>query len=171
MCLPFWEMKDLSTFPEQQIRTLPRTRLYIFWPCCLTDVELRMNGKFLVPQLLPVRGRTDFWNLPLLLTHSPLRLYHYNVDVSSFVCWVTAKDHLLRTVKWNSSFFLSFLFTIIPRCYSSTKMKIHILASVWTYQMVLIAQVFEIFLKTQQRFSVFGTCFDVSNIIIAIMNM
>ena len=32
--------------------------------------------------------------------------------------------------------------------------------------MVLLAQMKRLSLKTQQRFSVFGTCFDVSNIII-----
>ena len=35
------------------------------------------------------------------------------------------------------------------------------------YQMVLLAQMKRLFSKTQQRFSVFGTCFDVSNIIIS----
>ena len=34
------------------------------------------------------------------------------------------------------------------------------------YQTVLIAQMQQLSLKTQQRFSVFGTYFDVSNIII-----
>ena len=33
--------------------------------------------------------------------------------------------------------------------------------------MVLLAQMKRLTLKTQQRFSVFGTCFDVSNIIIS----
>ena len=35
------------------------------------------------------------------------------------------------------------------------------------YQMVLLAQMKRLSLKTQQRLSVFGTCFDVSNIIIS----
>ena len=34
-------------------------------------------------------------------------------------------------------------------------------------QIVLLAQMKQLSLKTQQRFSVFGTCFDVSNIIIS----
>ena len=35
------------------------------------------------------------------------------------------------------------------------------------YQMVLLAQMKRLFSKTQQPFPVFGTCFDVSNIIIS----
>ena len=35
------------------------------------------------------------------------------------------------------------------------------------YQMVLLAQMKRLSLKAQQRFSVFRTCFDVSNIIIS----
>ena len=35
------------------------------------------------------------------------------------------------------------------------------------YGLVLLAQMKRLFSKTQQRFSVFGTCFDVSNIIIS----
>ena len=35
------------------------------------------------------------------------------------------------------------------------------------YQMVLLALMKRLSLKTQERFSVFGTCFDVSNMIIS----
>ena len=36
------------------------------------------------------------------------------------------------------------------------------------YQMVLLTQMKQLSLKTQQRFSGFGTCFDVSSIIISL---
>ena len=35
------------------------------------------------------------------------------------------------------------------------------------FQMVLIAQMIQLFLKIQQQFLFYGTCFDVSNIIIS----
>ena len=70
--------KGLSTFLEQKIRrplrTLLRTRPYLFWSCCVPDVGLCMKDKFLmsyfdwraniitnqIALLLPVRGRTEF---------------------------------------------------------------------------------------------------------------
>ena len=77
----------------------------------------------------------------------------------------TAKPICIHTSPKNSWFYelnraVVLAFRSIGRGYSAAQKFCSIVNL-----MVLLAQMKQLFSKTQQRFSVFGTCFDVSNII------
>jgi len=103
---------------------------------CSPFVGERISGKSL--------GLTAGDSFSLHPCSPPLNFAFIITMSMSLLLFVESQPKIISCALLNETplFFLSFLFPIIHRCYSSPKMQIHILTAVSVYQRVLIAQVF-----------------------------